>query len=77
MHGQDVVREAVARNLIIDPQRFFAEGVDKKMAAGYADSTIQSTKATAQAACVVFAHSVLDDFALELCKVAAMLAPEE
>lgn len=75
--GREVVYDFVKANLIVDPQRFFAEGFDKRMAAGYADSTIRSARAATQAACVVFVHSVLDDFALELCKVAVMLAPEE
>src|SRR5579863_9012521 len=75
--------EKAARDLIAGPN--FGTEEDQKAALAGLDSqvrgatlgTIHDAHAAAEAACIVFAHSMIDAAVLDYCRVAAMLDVED
>ncbi len=75
--GLQFARELVAKKIIIDPDRFFREGMDKLLAQYYATNTLKGAHYVAQASAIVFSHSILDAIALDACRVTLIAAPDE
>jgi hypothetical protein len=75
--GLQLAHELVAKNLIIDPDRFFREGMDKLVAEQYVTSTLKGARSVARASAIIFSHSILDAIAFDACRVTLIAAPDE
>src|ERR1041384_1409915 len=75
--GLELSRELVAKKLIINPNRYFLEGMDKVVAAQYVDSTLKGARSVARASAIVFSHAILDAIAFDACQVTLIVAPDE
>jgi hypothetical protein len=76
-HLASLMTDPVERSVIRDKEQFVREGWPEKLPGKLTKQTIESATASVDAACIIFAHSVLDANALDYCRVTALAAPNE
>src|SRR5262249_51974961 len=74
---RSLVTDPAYAGLIADKERFVREGLDRRFANEISERLLVDAATAYNAACLVFAHSVLDGVALDYCKVTALASPTD
>jgi len=74
---QTLLTDPSCAEMIVDKERFIKEGLHQRLVRDMTEKSLVDTVTAINAACLVFAHSVVDGVALDYCKVTALASPTD